>query len=141
MVISDSKELPSFRRCVRRPAHVFRFRVPVEHSSARLESYSPNGGSNTTVVGQHGYVYVDGDTRNVLRIFAEADSIPRRFPIRSAITLLDYDFATVGDRQFLLPLRAEIRLASSELSTRNEVEFREYRKYAAESRVSYGEVK
>jgi hypothetical protein len=38
----------------------------------------------------------------------------------------------------LLPLRAEIRMATSDVSTRNQVEFTEYRKYTASSSVTYG---
>ncbi len=125
----------------KRPAHVLRFRLAVEHSDARLEAYRPAGGSYNASVGQHGLVYVDRETHAVLRIVAESDSLPPRFPIRSAITRLDYAYAKVGSRLFLLPLYAEILISTSDLSTRNEVEFRDYRKYGAESSVSFEDVK
>jgi hypothetical protein len=50
---------------------------------------------------------------------------------------LDYDFIRVGGRQFLLPLDADVRLASRQISTRNEVRFRGYRKFSGESSISF----
>ncbi len=125
----------------KRAAHVLRFRLAVEHSEAHLQVYRPAGGTYDATAGQHGFVYVDSETHAVLRIVAESDSLPPRFPIRSAITSLDYDYAEVGGHSFLLPLRAEILMTTSDLSTRNEVEFRDYRKYAAESSVSFEDAK
>jgi hypothetical protein len=122
-------------------AHVLQFRLPVASSSARLEAYRPGGGTYNTVVGQHGYVYVDRNSHSVLRIIAEADSLPARFPIRTAITTMDYDFSVVGGREFLLPLRAEVRMTTADFSTRNEVVFRDYRKYATESKITFDEPK
>jgi hypothetical protein len=122
----------------KRPAHVFSYKVLAAHSTARLEAFRPGGARYNTVVGQHGFVYVDRDTHVVLRIVAESDSMPRNFPVKSSTTYMDYDFAEVGGQEYLLPLRAEIRMATAEVSTRNLVEFREYRKYTASSSITYG---
>jgi hypothetical protein len=82
---------------------------------------------------------VDRDTRQIVRIVADADSIPEDFPIRNSTTKLDYGFADVGGRQFLLPLRAEVRMGTHALQTRNEVEFYSYKKFGAESTINFGE--
>ena len=50
---------------------------------------------------------------------------------------VDYESTSVGSREFLLPLRAEIRLESRDLLTRNQVEFRNYRKFASETTISF----
>ena len=42
-------------------------------------------------------------------------------------------------RQFLLPLRAQIRMATADLRTRNDVEFHSYRKFAAETSITFGD--
>jgi len=36
-----------------------------------------------------------------------------------------------------LPLHAEVRIAAREISTRNEVEFRGYRKFSGESKITF----
>jgi len=82
-------------------------------------------------------LYVDRDTGETLRVNQIADSIPEDFPVTAASTRLDYDFVSVGGRQFLLPLHAEVRLTSREISTRNEVEFRGYRKFSGESKITF----
>ena len=87
--------------------------------------------------GRHGLVFVDEETHMVTRIVAEADSIPSGFPVDASAQVLDYDFASVGDRQYLLPLRANLRIASGQLRFRNLIEFRDYRKFTGESKISF----
>jgi hypothetical protein len=119
-----------------RPAHVYTFRVRVANS--RYMMVAGNRAERDTIIaGQHGFVYVDGDTRQIVRIVSEADSIPPKFPVRNSTTWLDYGFADVGGRQFLLPLRAEVRMGTASLQTRNEVEFHSYKKFGAESSISF----
>ena len=67
----------------------------------------------------------------------EAQDIPSSFPLREASTVLDYDFVKIGDRTYLLPLRAEVRMRSEHYLTRNDVEFRQYRKYSADSSITF----
>ena len=65
--------------------------------------------------------------------------IPDGFPVRSAYTLVDYDFTEVGGRPYLLPLRAEVRMNTADLQTRNDVAFHSYRKFAAETTITFGD--
>jgi hypothetical protein len=124
----------------KRVAHVVRFRVPVEFSAAVVEAGRP-GSNLRVVVGQHGYVYIDQETRSVLRVIAESDSIPPHFPVRSSSTVMDYDFAAVGGREFLLPLHADIRMAAADYAFRNEVDFKAYSRYTADSKISFDDPK
>ena len=84
-----------------------------------------------------GLIYVDRDTRDVLRVTLMAQEIPPSFPIQQAETILDYDYQTLSDHRFLLPLKAENRMRSSDVLTRNDVEFRLYRKFSSESEIRY----
>ncbi|HLK64602.1 MAG TPA: hypothetical protein VKU19_14255 [Bryobacteraceae bacterium] len=121
-----------------RPANVFFFRVHVDNS--RYQMVVGNRGERQTITaGQHGYVYVDRETSQIVHIFSEAESIPDKFPVRNSSTSLDYGFADVGGKQFLLPLRAVVRMGTASLQTRNEVEFHSYRKFGAESSISFGD--
>ena len=73
----------------------------------------------------------------IVRIVSEADTIPEKFPVRNSATSLDYGFADVGGRRYLLPLRAEVRMGTSSMQTRNEVEFHSYKKFGAESSITF----
>jgi hypothetical protein len=121
----------------KRLAHVYTFRILAEHSTYRMQFRSdPRSGPRSTVAGQHGFIYIDRDTNEVLRIIAHAD-VPETFPVRESSTVLDYDFSSVGGKKFLLPLRAEVRMATEHLHTRNVVEFEGYRKFTGESTITF----
>ena len=57
----------------------------------RAESF----GKLDAIVGQHGFIYLDRETNQILRIVAAADP-PAKFPVQQSTTVLDYDFRTVG---------------------------------------------
>jgi hypothetical protein len=97
------------------------------------------GGSDEAVVGQHGFIYMDNETRMVMRIVMEADSIPADFQVRAHSVALDYGFVDVGGKPFLLPIHAGIHLRTRQVQNRNDVEFRDYRKFGSESTISFGE--
>jgi hypothetical protein len=87
--------------------------------------------------GYHGLIYVDAENGTVARITLEADGIPPTFPIQQAGSILDYDTATIGDRDYILPLRAVMRLREGRALYKNEVEFRLYRKFSAEASINF----
>lgn len=121
----------------KRAAHVYTFRIPAETSTYRLQyREDARSGTRSVTAGQHGLVYIDRETHEVLRIYEEAD-VPADFPVRESSTLLDYDFTTVGGRRFLLPLRADVRMATNHVRTRNFVEFQGYRKFTGESTITF----
>ena len=128
-----------------RPTDVFSFRVDRAHSAAVLTVSGV-----ATVVGYRGLVYADRDRKIVLRITTEADS-PEDSPLQNVTHLLDYGHALIGREDFLLPLHGELRLRMPEqllrdsqrrlrarvIAIRNEVDFSNYRKYAADSEIRF----
>lgn len=54
---------------------------------------------------------------------------------------MDYDFAEVGGKDYLLPARSETEVRGPQHWARNKMEFREYRKFSADSTVDFGPVK
>lgn len=118
-----------------RKVYVFRFHVPQQRSQW-LISYQR---LQETIAGYRGQVYIDKDTGLVLRISSVTDDLPRDFPIHEARTALEYGFADIADHEYLLPLRATVRMREGKLLTRNEVEFRLYRKFTAEATISFEE--
>jgi hypothetical protein len=85
----------------------------------------------------HGLVYVDKETHEVMRVTLDADNLPYDFPIRRAGTVLDYDFQQLSGKTFLLPLKSTTIMAASDYLTKNDEEFRVYRKYSAESDIKF----
>ena len=84
-----------------------------------------------------GQVVVDAENHQVLRLSIEAEEIPRDFPIRAASTTLDYDYAIIAGRSFLLPSRAVMEMDEGRVATRNEIQFRQYRRFTADTKIDF----
>jgi len=93
--------------------------------------------SQRIIVGYRGLIYVDRETHQVLRVTLQATEIPPTFPVQEAGTKLDFDYADIGGSTFLLPLRAEIRMRHGRFLSRNVIEFRLYRKFSADAKISF----
>jgi hypothetical protein len=116
-----------------RRMHVFSYRVDQPHSQWWL-IYQDSARTNPAY---RGLIYVDRDSGMVSRITLEAQDLPAGFPISAGSNMLDYDVAKVGDQEFVLPLRAEMRMRQGRVLTKNEVEFRMYRKFSAEASITF----
>ena len=124
------------------PVFVFHIRVPRNRSNWTLESSDrpPSDGARRILAGYTGLVYIGKESGRVLRILMEAEEIPTSFPISEARSRLDFDFIDVSGQKFLLPLKAQAFLRSGRLLTRNDLEFRLYRKFTAEATISFEEI-
>lgn len=122
--------------------YVFNVEVPRSRSSWSLTSHGAAEGlpERTIRTAYRGLVYIDKQSERVLRIVMEAQGIPRDFPMQEARSRLDYDFIDIGGRDFLLPLKAQIFMRDGKMLSRNEVEFRLYRKFTVEATISFEEV-
>jgi hypothetical protein len=116
-----------------RRVHVFAYHVPQEHSNWHVMFEK----QRDVVAGYSGLVYVDSEAGMVMRITSEAEDLPRTLPIQQAWSELDYDFVTINANEYLLPLRSITQLRAGRHQSKNEVEFREYRKFGSESRISF----
>ena len=120
----------------RRPVYVFHYQVRRDHSRWRIRFEN----SNEVVTAYRGLVYIDKKSEQVLRIAMRATGIPVDFPIQEARSRLDYDFVTISEQQFLLPLKAQMNMRQSKMLVRNNVSFRLYRKFSAEAILSFEEL-
>jgi hypothetical protein len=119
-----------------RTVSAFRYRVDLDKSKFHLkfeEGYSP---AEDTISAYHGTVYIDKETNEVLRLVQIADP-PAGFPLRQSTEIIDYAHVDVGGRAFLLPVQSESILASATLTSHNVIEFRDYQKFAAESKIEF----
>jgi hypothetical protein len=89
------------------------------------------------VTAYRGLIYVDKDSKAISRITLQAYGIPYGFPVNEVTTTLDYDSIKIGDGKFMLPLKAEITSRRGDEATRNDVEFRLYRKFGADTTIKF----
>lgn len=114
------------------PTYVFNYRVTQARSQWHVSTED-----QSIVVAYRGLIYVDQDTRQVLRVTLEADDIMPGFPVKHASDILDYDYQELGGQQFLLPFKGEVRIDNGQVLTRNENEFRMYNKFSSQSEIKY----
>ena len=86
-----------------------------------------------------GAIWIDKETHRVLRIEMRSLSLPSDFPFEKAELILDYDSVRIDNGVFLLPVHSENLLCTrdSDLCSRNVIDFRNYRKFTAESNIQF----
>ena len=113
---------------------VFSFRVTQPNSTF---SIGVKDLKREIVVGYSGEVFIDKATHKVTRLLQVAQDIPPDFPIRHAQERLDYDYADIGGHQYLLPYRGELVMEGEQVFSKNLLDFLHYKKYSADSAITY----
>jgi hypothetical protein len=121
----------------KRLTRVYAYRTSRDRSHYKIGVGQSADERRTVTAGRRGFIYADDLTHMVMRIVGEATEIPLGFPVTSQQTILDYDYANISGQPFLLPLRADERMASPRLQFKNVVDFRDYRKFTGESTISF----
>lgn len=123
-----------------RPVYAYEYHVSRPHSQWQIVWEPGRAGEQRYVPAYHGNVIVDAETHQVLRMWLQAEGIPPDFPIRAAATTLDYDWAKIAELAYLLPTRAIMEMRDDRNATRNEIAFRGYRKFSAETKLTFGDL-
>jgi hypothetical protein len=86
-----------------------------------------------------GAIWIDAQTHRVLRIEMQALSTPDDFPFDKVESILDYGFVRIDKETHLLPVRSENLMCQRGTTncSRNEIDFRNYRKFTAESNLQF----
>lgn len=112
------------------------FDFSVERDKAKQQIIAGGGYSQMTLTGMKGRIWIDRDEFRVLRVESEATEIPENFPIRTARRTIDYDWTTISDERYLLPLVSDVRLTFREKSnvyeSRNLIRFTNYQKFGTD---------
>jgi hypothetical protein len=116
--------------------HVYAYRVAADKSEYHVMVPEL---SKDLVAGYHGLIFVDDRKHYVHRITLHADGIPPRYPIQDVSLMLDYDYTRIGDGDYLLPLTFELRSREGNVLIKNDVDYTEYRKFTADSSLTFGE--
>ena len=113
---------------------VFEYEIERPYSQLTLRA----GDANASV-GSRGRVWIDRENSRVLRFEQIATEIPGDFPITAANTVIDYDWVTISENKYLLPIQSKIVLTTAtrnmSLQSRNEIRFRGYQKFGAELKI------
>ena len=112
---------------------VFDFAVDRAHSTLKL-SLSDLAQS---VLPYRGSVYADPRTGEVWRISNGAYDIPPEIQTKSISTVIEYGEVPIGGTNYLLPSQASVLVDTGANHIRNEMWFQAYRKFEANSSVTY----
>jgi len=112
----------------------FRYHVPLDTSKYQLVV---EDAKQRIITAYTGLVEVEPDTHVVVRLTADAENIPPDFPMKSVTDVLDYDYQDLSGHTFLLPLKSRVLMQTADSIIKLDQEFRVYRKYSAESGITY----
>jgi VWFA-related protein len=110
------------------------------HVEPKNSEFSVVGMNNLQVmVGFHGQVYIDAAAHNVRRITLIADEMPKDFPTHYTSIGVDYDYVSINDHDYLMPISAQLRLKQGRHeAVMNNIEFRNYRRFGSSMRIVPG---
>ncbi|HEY7304322.1 MAG TPA: hypothetical protein VH601_09420 [Bryobacteraceae bacterium] len=116
---------------------VFKYFIDSGHSSWSISYSAGPGDEQRIITAYNGLVYADENTGEIDRIKFVAVDIPRSFPVTEATEILDYDAVDISGQRYICPLVARLFMRADRQSSKNEIEFRDYRKFGTESNITY----
>ncbi len=117
---------------------VFNFLIDSGHSHYSIDYSSGPGDDQRIITAYKGLVYADPDTGEVDRIKLVAVDIPKSFPVSAAWEILDYDQVEISGNPSIVPRSAQLYMTAGREKSKNEIEFRDYKKFDAGSVITYG---
>ncbi len=112
---------------------VFDYKIDRQHSTLSL-SLSDLA---RAIVPYHGSVYADPATGVVWRVTNRVTEIPPQIQTKSISTTIDYEGTAIGSANYVLPVQASVWLSTGANNIRNEIRFKDYRKFEADSTITY----
>ena len=122
-------------RIANRQAWVFDLSVDQPHSHWTIVSES----GRRYKPAYRGAIWVDKETRRVLRIEQRAVDTPRDFEFDKEESSIEYGFVNIEGRPYLLPVES-VNLAcgrGTSSCSRNVITFRNYRKFTTDSNITF----
>ena len=121
---------------------MFRYAVDLPHSHYRVViPLAPKPGAPpqvaTLTLAHHGFVYVEPQTGAILRLVLYAAGQSYDFSLFEAASVLDCAEVHISASAVMLPLSAASWQRTRGWETREEIEYRDYRKFQSESTVKF----
>ncbi len=118
--------------------YVFAFKVP--KSAGYSMSYGNDRESRKDYTSAYnGLIYADRETKAVMRIKMDCVGIPKEYPIKTVGITLDYEPTKIGDEIYTLPFHFELNSTDTVAIVKNEADYKLYRKFGAESAITFAE--
>lgn len=89
------------------PCLIYSYQVATKNSRQVLKI-----GDAQVITGYQGRLYIQRDTKQVLRMEQESIDIPASFPISKAISIVEFGWVSIANKDFLLPVSAQVALTS-----------------------------
>ncbi len=115
-----------------KPVYEYQYVVTKENSHETIS----HANKEKIIAGFHGSVFIRKGTNVVLRVTVTPD-IPPAFPVQDVNQIVDYDYQAIGTEKFLLPYTSMVTMRDGQLGSKNDIQWRQYRKYSADSRMIY----
>ncbi len=117
-----------------RPTVIYDFKIRREHSANNI---TETRSGRSVVAGYSGSLWIDKETKRVLRLEQAVDDVPEDFPINVAELAVDYAWVEINSQKYLLPKKSEVILGSDRdrYYSRNIIEFTNYRKFDTDIRI------
>jgi hypothetical protein len=131
---------------------IYDFDIKKDVANNRL-LYGGAGGSRMTTTGLRGRIWVDRENFRVLRAEYTTTDVEPDFPIRQLDKAIDYDWVTISEKQYLLPVAATATFTTAVpvnyierggrgkftqteiIQSRNEIRFRNYQRFGSEVKI------
>ena len=113
---------------------VFGYSIDQAHSSLNMH-FSDLA---SAVLPYSGSLYADPDSGTVWRV-TDFAKLPPEFHATDIQTTLDYNEVTISGKTLLLPVHATVVEHGDSGTNRNEITFSDYRKFEAESTITFGD--
>jgi hypothetical protein len=117
-----------------RRAYVFAYDIEQAYSRYHMKEQETG---KEVVPAYRGLVYIDKETNAVTKLTLNPYNIPADFPVHEAHESLDYDLQTIADVKYMLPLKAVLTSKLTRFGTKNDIEFRLYRKFETGSTIKF----
>ena len=114
---------------------VFRYAVDLKHSRYWLRSPA----TQPVNIAHRGLVYVDPQTGVVGRLILYGIGLTIDAPLNAVAVVLDYGNVPIGGATFLLPVGGISYMRAQRRETREEIDYRDYRKFQSASTVKFDE--
>ncbi len=123
----------------------YQYGVDRQHSQETVA----HGDMQKVITGFHGSVFIQKGTNVLLRVTVVPE-IPPDFPVQDVAQTVDYDYQRIGAEQgpdcvagtdgcFLLPTKSVVQMRDGHLGSKNDIRWRSYRKYSADTNIKFDE--
>ncbi len=84
-----------------------------------------------------GAVWIEPQSGHTLRVEIGTKSLPTDYPVDKVESIVDYEWVKIGEQKYLMPVRSQNLACETHMfnCTKNEIEFKNYRKFNVESQV------